>query len=156
MRHAATHVTVELFPETLELAGTTLCRSSTASRPGHPLDGLTLTVPLSLLNQLDDARLTWLVPGMIREKVTHYLKALPEGVAQPADPAAGSRHRLPRVPRTTQRRRCRMRCAATCDSAWAMRRRPTSGTTMRYAGASRGQRARRRCGRRRTGDAAAT
>ena len=32
------------------------CRSSTGSRPGHPLDGLTLTVPLALLNQLDDAR----------------------------------------------------------------------------------------------------
>ena len=46
--------------------------------PGHPLDGLTVTAPLSLLNQLDDARLTWLVPGMIREKVTHYLKALPK------------------------------------------------------------------------------
>ena len=35
-------------------------------------------MPLSLLNQLDDARLTWLVPGMIREKVTHYLKSLPK------------------------------------------------------------------------------
>ena len=31
--------------------------------PGHPLDGLTLTVPLALLNQIDAARLSWLVPG---------------------------------------------------------------------------------------------
>ena len=46
--------------------------------PGHPLDGLTLTVPLALLNQLDASRLTWLVPGMIREKVLLLLKALPK------------------------------------------------------------------------------
>jgi ATP-dependent helicase HrpA len=47
--------------------------------PGHPLDGLTLTVPLALLNQIDAARLSWLVPGMIREKLSWYLKALPKG-----------------------------------------------------------------------------
>ena len=77
MRHAATQVTLELFPGELELAGTRLPLKYRFS-PGHPLDGLTLTTPLSLLNQLDDSRLTWLVPGMIREKVTHYLKALPK------------------------------------------------------------------------------
>jgi ATP-dependent helicase HrpA len=38
-----------------------------------------MTVPLALLNQIDAARLSWLVPGMIREKVTWYLKALPKG-----------------------------------------------------------------------------
>jgi ATP-dependent helicase HrpA len=48
--------------------------------PGHPQDGLTLTVPLPLLNQLDAARLTWLVPGMIREKVAAYFRALPKGL----------------------------------------------------------------------------
>jgi len=77
MRHAATQVTVELFPAEIELAGTKLPLKYRFS-PGHPLDGLTLTAPLSLLNQLDDARLTWLVPGMIREKVAHCLKALPK------------------------------------------------------------------------------
>ena len=77
MRHAATQVTGELFPGELLLAGTKLPLKYRFS-PGHPLDGLTLTAPLSLLNQLDDARLTWLVPGMIREKVAHLLKALPK------------------------------------------------------------------------------
>ncbi|MCC6195398.1 MAG: ATP-dependent RNA helicase HrpA [Burkholderiales bacterium] len=79
MRHAASAVTVELFPETMDLAGTTLPLAYRFS-PGHPLDGLTLTVPLRLLNQVDDARLSWLVPGMVREKVTHYLKALPKAL----------------------------------------------------------------------------
>ena len=79
MRHAASQVTVELFPEQLLMAGTTLPLKYRFA-PGHPLDGLTLTVPLSLLNQLDEATLSWLVPGMIREKVLHYLKALPKAL----------------------------------------------------------------------------
>jgi ATP-dependent helicase HrpA len=77
MRHAATQVTVELFPASVEMAGTKLPLKYRFA-PGHILDGLTLSVPLSLLNQVDDARLSWLVPGMVREKVTHYLKSLPK------------------------------------------------------------------------------
>jgi ATP-dependent helicase HrpA len=79
MRHAARDVTEELYPETLAMAGTRLPVKYRFA-PGHPLDGLTLTVPLALLNQLDGTRLGWVVPGMIREKVTAYLKALPKGL----------------------------------------------------------------------------
>jgi ATP-dependent helicase HrpA len=79
MRHAAAQVTEELFPEHLAMAGTAMPLKYRFA-PGHPLDGLTLTVPLALLNQVDEAALTWLVPGMIREKVLHYLKALPKAV----------------------------------------------------------------------------
>ncbi|HEY3459653.1 MAG TPA: DUF3418 domain-containing protein, partial [Casimicrobiaceae bacterium] len=65
------------FPDTLRVAGAELpVRYRFA--PGHPLDGLTLTVPLALLNQVDDATLSWLVPGMIRDKVAVYLKGLPK------------------------------------------------------------------------------
>jgi ATP-dependent helicase HrpA len=78
MRHAAEAVTEEQFPESLEMAGTKLPLKYRFA-PGHPLDGLTLDVPLPLLNQLDEASLTWLVPGMVREKVGWYLKALPKG-----------------------------------------------------------------------------
>ncbi len=77
MRHAALSVTEALFPETLSMAGAALPLEYRFA-PGHPLDGLTLTVPLGLLNQVDDDALGWLVPGMIRDKVTHYLKALPK------------------------------------------------------------------------------
>ena len=77
MLHAAAEVTAELFPETLEIAGATLPLRYRFA-PGHPLDGLTLTVPLALLNRLDDAQLSWVVPGLVREKVTWYLKALPK------------------------------------------------------------------------------
>jgi ATP-dependent helicase HrpA len=77
MRHAASAVTEELFPETFVLDGLALSLRYRFT-PGHPLDGLTITVPLRLLNRLPEARLTWLVPGMVREKVTHYLKSLPK------------------------------------------------------------------------------
>ncbi|HET9337849.1 MAG TPA: ATP-dependent RNA helicase HrpA [Casimicrobiaceae bacterium] len=77
MRHAAVDVTPELFPETLDLAGATLPLKYRFA-PGHPLDGLALTVPLALLNRLDEAQLSWVVPGLVREKVTWYLKALPK------------------------------------------------------------------------------
>jgi ATP-dependent helicase HrpA len=77
MRHAADAITTVLFPDTLRVAGAELpVRYRFA--PGHPLDGLTLTVPLALLNQVDDATLSWLVPGMIRDKVAVYLKGLPK------------------------------------------------------------------------------
>ena len=79
MRHAARDVTEALYPETLSMAGTTLPLKYRFA-PGHPRDGLTLTVPLALLNQVDAARLTWVVPGMIRDKVTAYVKALPKAL----------------------------------------------------------------------------
>ncbi|MFO1414992.1 MAG: ATP-dependent RNA helicase HrpA [Burkholderiales bacterium] len=78
MRHAASAVTEEQFPEAFALADGTALPLKYRFTPGHPLDGLTVTVPLRLLNQLPEARLTWLVPGMVREKVTHYLKSLPK------------------------------------------------------------------------------
>ena len=77
MRHAAESVTEEQFPEFLDMAGARLPLAYRFA-PGHPNDGLTLSVPLALLNQVDAARLSWLVPGMVREKSTWYLKALPK------------------------------------------------------------------------------
>jgi ATP-dependent helicase HrpA len=79
MRHGAESITENLFPETTEIGGTP-CKLSYRFEPGHPLDGVTLTVPLHLLNQLDAARFDWLVPGMIREKLTALIKSLPKRV----------------------------------------------------------------------------
>ncbi|MGH8714860.1 MAG: ATP-dependent RNA helicase HrpA, partial [Casimicrobiaceae bacterium] len=87
MRHAAADVTAAQYPETMLMAGTPLALAYRFA-PGHPLDGLTLTVPLALLNQIDEARLSWLVPGMIREKVGWYLKALPKAWRNRLTPAA--------------------------------------------------------------------
>jgi ATP-dependent helicase HrpA len=85
MRHGASAVTEEQYPEHIDMAGVRLPLKYRFA-PGHPLDGLTLTVPLAHLNQLDAARLSWLVPGMIREKITWYLRALPKAWRQRLTP----------------------------------------------------------------------
>ncbi|MCK5666888.1 MAG: DUF3418 domain-containing protein, partial [Thiotrichaceae bacterium] len=46
--------------------------------PGHALDGVTVIVPLALINQLDEKVFDWLVPGLIREKITLILRSLPK------------------------------------------------------------------------------
>lgn len=79
MRHGAENVTEVLFPETFPV-GETHCALSYRFEPGHPLDGMTLAVPLHLLNKIDEARCTWLAPGMIREKMTALLKGLPKSL----------------------------------------------------------------------------
>ncbi len=46
--------------------------------PGHDEDGVTLAVPLKLLNTVDAGRLQWLVPGLLRDKIVALIKALPK------------------------------------------------------------------------------
>src|SRR5208283_721962 len=46
--------------------------------PGAPRDGVTMTVPLILLNQVDANRCEWLVPGLLKEKVQLLAKSLPQ------------------------------------------------------------------------------
>ena len=79
MRQNAAGVTAEQFPEQLTVDGIPL-KLRYRFEPAHPLDGVTVTLPLALLNQLDGAYFEWLVPGLIREKVAAYFKALPKAV----------------------------------------------------------------------------
>ncbi len=79
MRHGAESVTEELFPRELRM-GEAIFPLAYRFDPGHPLDGVTVNVPLARLNQVDEAALDWLVPGMIREKVAWTMKALPKRV----------------------------------------------------------------------------
>ncbi|MEW5879693.1 MAG: ATP-dependent RNA helicase HrpA [Pseudomonadota bacterium] len=77
MRHEARGVTTELFPKQWEMRGVTMALSY-HFEPGSPRDGVTLTVPLVALNQVDAVRCDWLVPGMLKEKVHLLLKSLPQ------------------------------------------------------------------------------
>jgi ATP-dependent helicase HrpA len=79
MRHGAESVTEELFPRQMKL-GETVLPLAYRFEPGHPLDGVTMNVPLALLNQVDEARIDWLVPGMVRDKVAWLMKALPKRI----------------------------------------------------------------------------
>ena len=79
MRHGAESVTEELFPKELRI-GDHAFALAYRFEPGHPMDGVTMTVPLALLNQVDEAAVDWLVPGMVRDKVAWTMKALPKRV----------------------------------------------------------------------------
>jgi ATP-dependent helicase HrpA len=79
MRHGAESVTEELFPRQVKV-GDAIFPLAYRFDPGHPLDGVTINVPLALLNQVDEPTLDWLVPGMIREKVAWTMKALPKRI----------------------------------------------------------------------------
>ncbi|MFW6336956.1 MAG: DUF3418 domain-containing protein, partial [Phycisphaeraceae bacterium] len=46
--------------------------------PNAEDDGVTATVPVAALPQLDAQRLEWLVPGLLREKVAELLRTLPK------------------------------------------------------------------------------
>ncbi len=77
MQHDASGVTTEVFPRRLSWAGTDLAVDY-HFEPGSPRDGMTLTVPLFALNQLDAGGCEWLVPGMLKDKVHLLLKSLPQ------------------------------------------------------------------------------
>ena len=79
MRHEAAGVTSAAFPATIRLGGID-CAASYLHEPGDPRDGLTVTVPLYVLNQVAEPRCDWLVPGMLRDKVLALLKTLPQRV----------------------------------------------------------------------------
>ncbi|MBO9352561.1 ATP-dependent RNA helicase HrpA [Bordetella petrii] len=77
MRHEAAGVTTDVFPKKVEWQGVAMPLDY-HFEPGSPRDGVTLSVPLFALNQIDPARCEWLVPGMLKEKVHLLLKSLPQ------------------------------------------------------------------------------
>ena len=79
MQHAAAHITEEQFPKHWQTADGKF-KLSYRFEPHHPLDGVTMTVPLTVLNRLHAPSLEWLVPGMLREKIQLLIKALPKQI----------------------------------------------------------------------------
>jgi ATP-dependent helicase HrpA len=77
MRHEAAGITTDAFPKTIRLGGVD-CAAAYLHEPGDTRDGLTVTVPLFVLNQVGDERCEWLVPGMLKDKVQALLKSLPQ------------------------------------------------------------------------------
>ena len=77
MRHEAAGITTDAFPKTIRLGGVD-CTATYLHEPGDPRDGLTVTVPLFVLNQVSEERAEWLVPGMLKDKVQALLKSLPQ------------------------------------------------------------------------------
>ncbi len=75
MRHEAAGITTQSFPKTIRLGGVD-CAATYLHEPGDAKDGLTVTVPIFVLNQVNEERCEWLVPGMLKDKIQALLKTL--------------------------------------------------------------------------------
>ncbi len=77
MRHQAAGITTQAFPPLVKLGGVD-CAATYLHQPGDARDGVTVTVPLFVLNQVSEERCEWLVPGMLKDKIQALLKSLPQ------------------------------------------------------------------------------
>lgn len=93
MRHEAAGITTAAFPKTIRMGGVD-CTASYLHQPGDPRDGVTVTVPLFVLNQVSEERAEWLVPGMLKDKIQALLKSLPQRPRSRFVPLAENAQRL--------------------------------------------------------------
>jgi ATP-dependent helicase HrpA len=77
MRHEAAGVTSDKFPAHLDVMGQKL-KLSYVHEPRESDDGVTLQVPVAMLNQVSANHCEWLVPGMLEDKVVALLKTVPQ------------------------------------------------------------------------------
>jgi ATP-dependent helicase HrpA len=77
MQHQADHVTEYDFPDQM-LVNRVPLPLEYHFEPGKSNDGITQSIPLSLLNQTNEERYDWLVPGLLRDKIIFLLKSLPK------------------------------------------------------------------------------
>jgi ATP-dependent helicase HrpA len=77
MRHEAAGITTDQFPPQLLMNNVSYALGYHFA-PGEKDDGVTLTVPQALINQVSAPRSEWMVPGLLAEKVAQLLKTLPQ------------------------------------------------------------------------------
>ncbi len=79
MRHEAAGITTEQFPPQLLMNKVSYALAYNFA-PGKSDDGVTLTVPQALLNQVSAPRCEYLVPGILAEKIAQLVKSLPQKI----------------------------------------------------------------------------
>jgi ATP-dependent helicase HrpA len=82
----------EQYPDWLEVAANRLPLEY-RFEPSSPDDGVTLRLPLALLDAASSGRLEWLIPGYLRDKVVSLLRSVPKEI----------RRRLVPIPDTADR-----------------------------------------------------
>ncbi|HEY4339398.1 MAG TPA: ATP-dependent RNA helicase HrpA [Steroidobacteraceae bacterium] len=91
-RRDAPEAAGEFFPATMNIAGNHLPLSY-VFEPGSAADGITLDVPVQLLEDLDAEQLAWLVPGAREEKIAELLRSLPKAIRRQLVPVTDNAHR---------------------------------------------------------------
>lgn len=76
-RHDAGHITDDSYPEFWRQGNLRLPLEYHFS-PGAPDDGVSLCIPLALLNQVEEQGFDWLIPGLRHELLVALIKCLPK------------------------------------------------------------------------------
>jgi ATP-dependent helicase HrpA len=79
MQHTGNYITPHAFPDHIDWGGVDLPLSY-HFEPGHEYDGVTVEIPLTLLNQLSPQPFEWLVPGLLEEKIIALLRSMPKAL----------------------------------------------------------------------------
>jgi len=93
MRRDAEEVTEQAFPDGLQV-GTTRLPLAYRFDPGSNTDGVTLTVPLLLVNQVSPQQCEWLIPGLLEELLVALLRGLPKQLRRALVPIQETARRL--------------------------------------------------------------
>lgn len=78
-------VDAEAFPESVQVAGRDVPLRY-AYAPGEEHDGVSLQVPITLVQHLQPGTLEWAIPGWREEQIRNLLKALPKALRVPLMP----------------------------------------------------------------------
>ena len=81
------------FPESLPIGSMNLPLRY-QFQPGEDDDGVTVTVPVEGVGQLDAERMGWLVPGLLEEKVLVLIRSLPKAIRRSLVPAPDTAKRV--------------------------------------------------------------
>ncbi|BDA60438.1 ATP-dependent helicase [Shewanella xiamenensis] len=86
MQRSADHISALDFPDTWH-KGNIRLQLSYHFDPAASDDGVSVHIPVALLNQIDDTDFDWLVAGMREEKCVALIKSLPKGLRRNFVPA---------------------------------------------------------------------
>lgn len=86
MQRDDSHVQNEYYPDHLSIADMVLPLHYNFE-PGKKEDGLSVKIPAAALNQLSSNSFDYLVPGMLEEKITEFIRSLPKQVRKQFVPA---------------------------------------------------------------------
>ncbi|KPK25140.1 MAG: hypothetical protein AMJ61_12830, partial [Desulfobacterales bacterium SG8_35_2] len=82
------------YPEQISLADGISLRLNYSFNPGSEEDGVTVLLPLDLLDHISPEIFEWLVPGLLAEKVLFLLKGLPKNIRKKLIPIQQTAEKL--------------------------------------------------------------
>ncbi|WP_438320107.1 ATP-dependent RNA helicase HrpA [Edwardsiella tarda] len=86
IKEGATRISAQDYPNVWQ-QGNFRLRLSYQFEPGADADGVTVHIPLAILNQIEDHGFDWQIPGIRRERVIALIKSLPKPLRRNFVPA---------------------------------------------------------------------